>query len=68
MSTPHETIAQKAYELYVREGCQQGHCEKYWHMAEQELGVIDNQTREAGLEMQDEGGPPKPVTKLSASP
>jgi hypothetical protein len=56
MSATKEEIAQKAYDLYVKEGCQQGHCQKYWHMAEQELASNSGDTQQAGLDMRNEGG------------
>jgi len=32
-----EDIAKRAYEIYVKNGCQQGQCEQNWKQAEQEL-------------------------------
>jgi hypothetical protein len=33
----HETIARRAYDIYVKHGCQQGHCKQNWAQAVHEL-------------------------------
>ncbi len=33
----HAEIAKRAYEIYVKSGHQQGHCQRNWLCAEQEL-------------------------------
>jgi hypothetical protein len=34
----HDDIARRAYEIYVKKGCQQGQCKQNWRQAEQDLG------------------------------
>jgi hypothetical protein len=33
----HDDIAQRAYDIYVKSDCKQGHCIQNWHQAEHEL-------------------------------
>jgi hypothetical protein len=33
----NQDIAKRAYEIYVKKGCQSGQCEQNWTQAEQEL-------------------------------
>ena len=33
----HDQIAERAYSIYVKTGCEQGCCNKNWHQAEMEL-------------------------------
>jgi hypothetical protein len=33
----HEQISKRAYEIYLKSGCQEGHCRANWEQAEQEL-------------------------------
>ncbi len=35
----HEAVAVRAYEIYLREGCQEGRHLEHWALAEAELGV-----------------------------
>jgi Protein of unknown function (DUF2934) len=42
-SPSHDDIANRAYDIYVKNGCQQGQCEKNWHQAELELRTNDDQ-------------------------
>ncbi len=37
MDATREAIAKRAYELYMKDGCQEGHCQKYWHEAERQV-------------------------------
>ncbi len=39
MQKDHETIRQRAYEIWDREGRQEGRADDYWLQAERELGV-----------------------------
>ena len=39
MQKDHEKIRQRAYEIWDREGRQEGRAEDYWLRAERELGV-----------------------------
>lgn len=36
-TTTHDQIAQRAYDIYVSKGCQQGHCQQNWRQAEHDL-------------------------------
>jgi DUF2934 family protein len=36
----HDAIAHRAYEIYVKDGCQKGHCEQNWLQAEKELQPV----------------------------
>lgn len=33
----HDAIAHRAYDIYVKAGCKQGHCKQNWQQAETEL-------------------------------
>jgi hypothetical protein len=33
----HDDIARRAYDIYVKTGCKNGHCTQNWHQAEQSL-------------------------------
>jgi hypothetical protein len=35
-----DDIAKRAYEIYVKKGCQQGQCEQNWKQAERELKKV----------------------------
>jgi hypothetical protein len=48
----HAEIAKRAYEIYRKRGRQQGHCERNWLQAEQEL------TKEAVAQSKPSGGRP----------
>ncbi len=39
----HEDIAKQAYDIYVKNGHQEGHCKQNWHQAEQELRTSAHQ-------------------------
>ena len=38
---PHDAIAHRAYDIYVKTGSKQGHCTQNWHQAETELQTAD---------------------------
>jgi hypothetical protein len=40
----HDEIAHRAFDIYVRSGCEQGHCKQNWHEAEHELLAAGHQT------------------------
>jgi hypothetical protein len=41
-ATPtHNDIAKRAYDIYVKSGCKQGHCKQNWHQAEHDLRTAD---------------------------
>jgi len=35
----HDDIARRAYDIYLGNGCKQGHCKQNWRQAEQELSM-----------------------------
>jgi hypothetical protein len=39
----NKDIANRAYEIYIEKGCQQGQCEQDWEQAEQELKKLFSQ-------------------------
>ncbi|MBI1292200.1 DUF2934 domain-containing protein [bacterium] len=51
----HDAIARRAYAIYEKGGCQQGHCDENWQKAESEMKE-SKQLTEAKGRMQDEGG------------
>ena len=53
----HAEIAERAYEIYLKKGRQQGQCDRNWLQAEQELrkqGTVVSQSKPSGA--------PRPVT------
>ena len=38
-SEHHETIRQRAHEIWLAEGCPEGRAEAHWHRAEAEVGT-----------------------------
>jgi hypothetical protein len=38
----HNDIAHKAYDIYVKDGCKQGHCKQNWHQAEHDLRAANH--------------------------
>lgn len=46
-TSSHEAIAERAYQLFVEAGGQDGHDIDHWLMAEQELRAEDRSAREA---------------------
>ena len=57
MQRDHDKIRQRAYEIWDREGRQEGRAEDYWLQAERELGISQANTpaglrNEAGIPAQ----------------
>ena len=40
----HAEIARRAYDIYVKTGCEQGRCKQNWHQAETELRSADHRS------------------------
>jgi hypothetical protein len=38
----HDAIAHRAYDIYVKTGCEQGHCKRNWLQAEHELRTANH--------------------------
>jgi hypothetical protein len=63
----HEQIAKLAHEIYVKGGSVEGHCQRNWMQAEQELQQqMLHQKQDAELVMQNEGGSSSTVREQAA--
>jgi Protein of unknown function (DUF2934) len=76
MQRDHDKIRQRAYEIWDREGRQEGRDEDYWLQAERELGISSGNTsagvkNEAGVPAQarkrGDGAGKSAVPKISAT-
>ncbi len=60
----HDDIARRAYEIYIKNGCHQGQCQKNWRQAEQEL----QDEGQVACSAQDNGGDASPAAQAGSTP
>ena len=70
MQKDHEKIRQRAYEIWDREGRQEGRADDHWLQAEREIGVPSGEKNETGVPAQAKkrgNGAAKPAAAKSAA-